>query len=160
MHWHERGFTLVEVIATISLMGILFLVASPQLKIMADAGKLKADAWQLAAAMRAAQQQAVTEEKVFTAVFRPFAGNYQIYNRSSDKCTTFRLHDGIRFVGTTTFTEKFKNCPACNFGATGMSGSGGTVTLENVCGRRMYIITSPILQRIRVSPSPPESWNL
>lgn len=157
MHLKEKGFTLLEVLLTIGILGLTLVLTMPALDKVAAACKLKAEAEQMAGVMRLARQEAITSGHSRTVVFCP-EGCYKVYNQSNHQFNSYHLNNGIEISGDTTFTQKYLSYPACTFTPLGNPVGAGTVTLKDTSGKRIYIITNPVQARIRVSFQPPENW--
>lgn len=157
MHLKEKGFTLLEVLLTIGILGFTLVLTVPALDRAAAAGRLKSEAEQMAGVMRLARQEAVTSGSSRTIVFYS-DGCYRVYNQSNHKFTSYRLNNGIQICGDTTFTQKYLSRPACTFTPLGNPVGAGTVTLKDSSGKQIYVITNPVQARIRVSFEPPANW--
>lgn len=158
MRCNDKGFTLIEIIITTSIISLLALMAVPAVGKIVDTCNLKAEARQMAGVLRLAQQEAVTSGYARTIIFYP-DGRYKVYDQVDQKFTGYCLKNGVKFLGDTTFNSTFLNYPACIFSPLGNPVGGGTITLRAASGERIYIITNPVQGRIRISSQPPASWN-
>jgi Tfp pilus assembly protein FimT len=140
------------------VMGIVASLAVPSITASIDILKLKADAHQMAEALRAARQDAITSGQVSRVVFYAGGNRYKVYNSSSSLPVTRWLNKGIVVLGMPTFTQRMGGNPVCAFYPSGAPSSGGTVILKNSRNKKLYIIVNPAVGRIRVSDTPPEHW--
>ncbi|MDD3022856.1 MAG: GspH/FimT family pseudopilin [Syntrophomonadaceae bacterium] len=148
----EAGFTLLELIVVMALLGMIAVLAVPQYNCVLDNVRLKADAKKMARVLQIARQEAITTGQGKTVYFYPQTTKYTV--RDGD---TYWFNSGIAYNGSTTFSEH-EDKPACVFSPSGVPSSAGTVTLNNRQGKRLYVIVSVAAGRIRVSEGPPESW--
>ncbi len=111
--------------------------------------KVQADARQLAGVLRMARVQAVATGDNQNVEFHIEEGNYEHYNHA-----TYRLSEGVEYVGNKPFISLHRTYPACKFNAQGGVERGGTVALK--CGdKKKYVIVLSTTGRIRVSDYPP-----
>ncbi len=143
----RRGFTLVELVVVMSLVGLVFLIAAPSANRVLEKVKLEADARQMAWVMRQARQDAILKNQTQWIYIYP---EYDYYRRVNGK--TYHLSKGIEFDGVTSFNG---NPKTCSFSRTGAPGNAGTAVLRNRYGELRYIIVSPAMGRIRISKLPP-----
>jgi Tfp pilus assembly protein FimT len=143
----------LELLAVMALMGIVLSLATPQFSKILASVRLNADARKMASVLKVVRQEAISSGQPRTVVFYTKNAKYKIVGQAS-----YFLSPGIDFVGTTNFTMRVSELPACGFLPSGAPSSGGTVTLGNSNSRR-YVIVNPVAGRIRISESPPENWD-
>jgi len=149
----NKGFTLVELLCALCLLGIMTAIVLPSFSNPLDSVKLKSDARQLAWVLRSSRQDAINTGVGKTVKFYTRDTKNQMYTVVGGK--TYRLTQGIYFDGHTNFPigyDKYtRNCICYPSGKC----SGGTATLSN--GRdNLYVIVNPISGRVRISRDLPE----
>jgi prepilin-type N-terminal cleavage/methylation domain-containing protein len=154
---NPAGFTLVEVLIVFLVASVLLLVAVPQLAKALEKYSVGSAARQLAEDIRDVQQQALNEESsAYFLQLYPFdpAGDWYEIKRGSESLSRVKLPRGVDMVSTTFSGHSIF------ITARGTITAGGTVTFRaRAAGDRFkYVIVSSITGRVRVSDSPPESW--
>lgn len=153
MNWkNEAGLTLLELIVVMALLSLIVVMAVPQYNRVLDNINLKTDANNMAKVLQTIRQEAIISRHGKTVYFYPQSTKYKV--RDGD---TYWLNSGIIYYGGTSFSQH-EGKPACVFSASGVPSSAGTATLQNRQGKKMYIIVSVAAGRVRVSATPPESW--
>jgi len=147
---NSRGFTLVELLIVLALMSVLLTMAVPTFNRVYENIKLNADAQQMASVLRLARQEAVYSGQAKIVVFYTQSTKYKFIGKSS-----YWFNSGVNYAGSTTFTTRYANKPACIFNPSGAPSGGGTVTIENSSNVKRYIIVNPVAGRVRVSEEPP-----
>lgn len=114
---HDKGYTLIEVMIVISLMGLLSTFAVPNFKKTLDNYKLEVAVHELAQNIRLAQQKSISEGESYKILLG--ASDYQILLGRRGKL--IKLPPGV-FIDWTTYTEvnrtlSFKPTGAPNRGA-------------------------------------------
>lgn len=149
----RHGFTFLEVMVTMLIISLLLTVATPSFSHIMERIKLDNDAQALAWQLKNARQQAITT--CSSQLIYIYVNNHKY--KLENGATTY-LSSDIHFVGNTTFTQRKKGLPVCNFLPSGAPSQAGTITLANACGEKRYVIVNLAAGRIRVSSTPPESW--
>ncbi len=116
--------------------------------------QLEAAAWRLASDLRLAQQVAISTGKTSRVEFRQFNNDYRMW--LPEDMERVRLPEGISYAGNTFPLSS--GVRKVSFTALGAPSQGGTVTLANQRGDKLYVITTPATGRVRVSKDPPEHW--
>ena len=138
----NRGFTLVELMVVVGIMGITLAASAPAFARFVQNWRLRGETDQMATFLRSARSAAVTKNT--TAIFR-FAmmtnsyfyfedtnGN-NIHDATEYKSETHEMPEGIRFQGHTL------SGPILVFGPRGNTNESGTVTVENIHARTRVI---------------------
>jgi prepilin-type N-terminal cleavage/methylation domain-containing protein len=110
----EAGFSLIEVLATMVLLGILLTLGAFALKTFWMRRSLDGSTKQVTAQLRQMQQRAVAESHplIYGAGFTEGSDTYSLLRydpaATSTKCTkmnTVSLEDGVKIAGGTSFTS-------------------------------------------------------
>jgi len=141
----SRGFTLLEMVITIAILGILLTVAVPSLHQPLARYRLKSAGAQLASDLRWLRHQSIYGKAfVVNIVFDKYHNSYMI--RDGAKAVVQRtLPPGIVMAELGLQQNPF------SFTLSGApSGGGGRIGLKNEYGERCYIHVMPSSGRIRV----------
>ena len=138
----NRGFTLVELMVVVGIMGITLAASAPGFARFAHNWRLRGETDQLATFLRMARSAAVTKNT--TAIFR-FAmmtnsyfyfedtnGN-NLHDVTEYQSETRTMPEGIRFQGHTL------SGPILVFGPRGNTNESGTLTVENIHARTRVV---------------------
>lgn len=134
-HRRQRGFTLVELMIVVSIMGLVAILSLPGYNRFMQSWNLNGDVQQLAASMRTARAAAVM--KNIDVVFRfDMATNTYWYfedvNRNGNRdageylSAVYELTSGNRFAAHTLSSTRV------TFGNKGNTRESGSITLRNV----------------------------
>jgi len=144
-----NGFTLIEVVLVIAILGLLSVVAIPNFKNTLAKYKLETAAKELAQNIRVTQQKSITKGvscKIVLDLNRK--DNYIMMSGSRGKM--IKLPPGVR-LDWTTYSEVDKTIA---FYPTGAPNRGGTIAITN--GRdTLYVIVSVSTGRVRIGYTPP-----
>lgn len=146
---NKKGFTIIEIVLVIALIGILATISLPVYKKTAAHYSLITAARMIASDIRLAQQRSITESRSYRLLFNTGSDNYQLLS-VSNKSEINYLPKGIKIIRT-NFTDK-----TLSFLPSGAPSQGGRVVLENRFGGRRYIIVTPATGRVRISDKPPD----
>jgi len=134
----QRGFTLVELMISISIMGLITVLAVPGFTRFLQSWKLQGDANQFATVLRTARAAAVTKNTSVVFTFDTDADNY-FYFEDNDRdgthdggeylSATYNLETGIAFAGHTLSSSTL------TFGSIGNTRESGSVTFRNTFNR-------------------------
>ena len=142
----DRGFTMIEVMVTIALMGTLMAIAVSGWSSWAKASAHSGAAREIQSAMRQSQQQAVTEGGAMCFLFDDGSDSYAIYRgRCSDAAKVLargpvKLASGVR-ISTPSFTSEANvPNPGVTFASRG-TGSPGTVAVTRDGSSTVYTLS-------------------
>ncbi|NPV44651.1 MAG: prepilin-type N-terminal cleavage/methylation domain-containing protein [Firmicutes bacterium] len=147
----QPGFTLIELVLTICILGFLVSIVIPNFKGTLEDYRLKNAAMEIASEIRLIQQRAISEGDIFKIIFD--LNNRDRYHvaRGTRILKTAYLPDGVILEGTSlggghqiVFTESGAPVPA------------GSITLKNKRGERRYVIVAVATGRVRISENPPD----
>jgi len=156
------GYTLVELLAVLAILGLMTALAWPRFQTAADNLALRQDAAILERELRLARQNAITMNKECDVVFKASvtglkSTSYQI--RQGSNLRTVNLHRGVETVGTTFPRDPVNpydaRRSACRFLPLGTPTQGGTVQLRNNNGLSLYIAVTPVTARVRITETDP-----
>ena len=100
----ERGFSLIEVIVVVALVGLLAAVGVPSMQDWLDRYKVRTAAEQLASLIQLQRMRAVSQNTDFSIDFDANAGTYTLYQGNTATGTTLEpqahtLPMGVMFSG-------------------------------------------------------------
>jgi type IV fimbrial biogenesis protein FimT len=134
----QRGFTLVELMISISIMGLITVLAVPGFTRFLQSWKLQGDANHFATVLRTARAAAVTKNTSVVFTFDTDAQTFEYFEDNDRDGTldggeyqsaTYALESGIGFAGHTL------SATTLTFGAMGNTRESGSVTLRNTYNR-------------------------
>ena len=146
----NRGITLIELVVVISIISILFICSFKGLLIAKENIDLNRAAHQLEATIQSCHSKAFYSGIYYKIEFQPMFDRYRIF-RGTDLKRVVNL-DNINLHYTNFTDYKVRLLP------NGCPSMGGTVTLKNKSGKTLYVITTPVTARTRISDKPPENW--
>lgn len=136
---NSRGFTLLEIMLTVIIIGILSTLAMPSLREIVGMQNLRGAARTLASDLRMAQQDAVAGNRHVTVLFNPDPLNTYAFSTGNSRS----LPKEIALSGTSFSGNAFRFSP---LGAPVETGGEqqveGYVILSNPEGRAFYIRVS------------------
>lgn len=143
----DSGFTLIEVLVTISLLGVMMAIAVSGWSSWANASAHSGAARELQSAMRQAQQRAVTEGRATCFLFDDAADSYGVYQGRCSEAAKVRVLGPVRVSASTevqvaspTFTSAAGTPSAgVSFQARG-TGSPGEVRVTRTGSSKVYIL--------------------
>ncbi len=153
---NNKGFTLVELLCVLMLIGMISLIAAPAVADMGRKRNLELAARAMAIDMRKAQQKAITAGWTQLIEMRTTVNDYVIKDGKSSERRRVPLPEGVSY--------RSNNFPLVggnrllSFSRSGAPNSGGTVGLTNTAGDVIYVIVTPATGRVRISREPPSGW--
>lgn len=142
------GFSLIELLIVISIIGILSLLGIPLFKDFVQFSALKNDAWKLVSDLRSYRQLAVIEHRNYRFVFDLNSDSYKIEHRDSGTnvliatIATRTLSNDITQAVDTTFKPKGQADPAATILIKGEN-SADTVTITVFATTGLSKMTGP-----------------
>lgn len=150
-NYHSNsGYTLVELAIVTVIISVLLFTAFNGIMIIKQNLELSSAAQQLEATIKDCQASAFYTGNYFKIDFYPSLDRYRVFEGAvlvkDVQLKNIKLH-------FTNFTNN-----KVYFYKTGIPSMGGTVTLKTKYGRTLYVITTPVTARVRVSDKPPANW--
>jgi len=147
---NSNGYSLIEIVMVIALLGLLSTVAFPNFKRTMSKYKLEVAAYELAQNIRLTQQKSISEGIPCKIVFDLNQKNgYQML--SSGRGKFIKLPSGV-FFEWTTYYEVNKTL---SFSPSGAPNQGGTIAIMSG-DNTLYVIVSVATGRVRVARVPPK----
>lgn len=148
----QRGVTLIELLLVLLLAGVLLSIGMPRLDQLLTQKALEKDARQMAWTLRTARQTAISSGAPQMVIFRPSTDRYRYQGKTTS------LSQGIHYMGNTTFHNDYEtHIISCQFNSSGLPlPRGGTATLQDDHGHKLYVIVNSVEGRVRVSDQPPQ----
>jgi Tfp pilus assembly protein FimT len=159
---HTLGYTLVELVSVLVIFSLVALLTFPRLQTASYEMALRHDAAILARELRLTRQTAITSGQECDVAFiastaQVISTSYRI--RANGKNRMVQLSHGVTMVGSSFARDRVypndDRRTACCFLPSGTPTQGGTVNLQNVAGKHLYIAVTPVTARIRVSTTDP-----
>lgn len=135
----ERGFTLLEMLIVISIIGIIALFGLPAYEQVAPNLALSSVSKDISTDLRYAQQLAVTEQVIYSIIFNTVNNSYQIVNSSSGQ--TLQTKNVDRRITIEQITGLASD--TVNFTPTGAVTESGQIILKNTSNKRVTIEVKP-----------------
>lgn len=140
----QRGFTLLEVILAIAILGIILSIATPNLQKPLARYRLKSTGMQLATDLRWVRQQSIYGKAVMVNIWFSLSNDIYIIRENTKVILQRTLPPGIEFIEI----ELQQN--PLTFSLAGAPGGGGRIGLKNAYGETCYVYIMPSSGRIRV----------
>ncbi|MDH7497879.1 MAG: hypothetical protein QHH05_05480 [Syntrophomonadaceae bacterium] len=141
----------MELLCALVLLGMVALLVVPTTRAAAAHLQLVREADELCRVLRLAQARAMATEQANQVRFYPDSNRYRTYQ---PHVVDHQLAAGVR-IDYVSFPRDSRGWIMCQFSPLGVPAAGGTVALSNQRGERIYVITTPVVGRVRVSPRPP-----
>ncbi len=135
----KSGFTLVEILAVMMVVGILALVSLPIYSRIKPRLNLNAEIRDLASDLRYAQQLSVTEQVNYSVILDQNTNQYSIANASTGQIIKNKsLVSGVEFESISGLTSD-----TAEFNVTGASLEAGTIILINTDNSTSTVAIKP-----------------
>lgn len=112
---HNRGFSLVELLAVIAIIGVIASIGTPKLLAMRPKASVRADSKDLYSAIRAAQTEAVKRSESVCVDITPSTGDYRVYIQGGDNLISKQLRPGNSFKTNSADPTPFIPGPCFSF---------------------------------------------
>jgi len=146
----NKGFTLIELIVVIGIISLLLGLSINGISGLIQWSKLNRAAVLLSSELKNTQSRAFYEGVYYWIDFWESLDRYRIHKKEE-------LVEDIILEDIDLFNTNFTN-DKVYFYPNGFPSMGGTVTLKNKRGKILYVIMTPVIARVRVSPEPQENW--
>lgn len=153
----KNGYTLLEIILVLALISVFAAAVLPAMINFTDRRLLEADAREMVGEFFLATHTAMTKGRTYRIEFYPQANAYQVFCPGGRRL--IRLSEGIRYASN-NFPVEGGGYRVLSFNRNGNPNRGGTVSLINRHGDRLYIIVAATTGRVRISTTPPENWEI
>ncbi|MGE5545246.1 MAG: GspH/FimT family pseudopilin [Bacillota bacterium] len=151
------GYTLVELLSVLVILGLIAMLAWPRYQAMADKLALHQDAAILARELRLARQSAITYGRECAVIFEVDSTSYLV--RQGENSRTVQMRRGVKTVWTRFPKDPAKpydgSRSACRFLPLGVPVQGGTVHLRNQQDQSLYVVVAPVTSRVRITETDP-----
>lgn len=132
----SKGFTMLEVILTVIILGILTSLAVPSINSIIGMQNMKTAGRTLVSELRSAQQNAVSSNTHVTVLLNPDPLNTYSAGAGSIK----HLPEGVRIISTDFTNNAFRFSPTGSLVETGGEiPVQGSVVMGNSEGKRIYV---------------------
>ena len=154
------GYTFVELLSVLAILGLIALLAWPRYQALADELALRQDAAIMARELRLARQSAITYGRECAVAFRPSSSTFSSTTyvfRQGQNSRTINLRRGVE-TAWTRFPQdpvNLGNWSACRFLPLGTPNKGGTIHLRNRRSQSLYVVVTPVTGRVRISETDP-----
>lgn len=154
-HSHPKGFSLIELIVVIALVGIMAAIATPGLLSQIPGMRVRTASSQMTSKMLLMRMRAVSENKNYQIVFTPLGNTYQVKILGGAVVETAILPKGIIFASNANKRPNIITTDSCvdtlgvcftnnavTFTPTGTAkeGTAGTATMTD--GASIFLIPS------------------
>jgi type II secretion system protein H len=142
----DGGFTLIEALVTVSLMGVMMAIAVGGWSSWAQASAHSGAAREIQSAMRQAQQQAVTEGRAMCFLFDDAADSYSVYRGRCSDATKVKvlgprtLAAQVRISAPSFTSAAGTPAPGATFQGRG-TGSPGDVEITRDGSSKVYTLS-------------------
>ena len=135
MRWGERGYTLLELLAVLLVIGMMFALTLPGITWLFQREQLDMAARTITADIRGAQVAAVAHQDVHEIWFQKFKPVYTLWEDGRSRGLV-RLPDGLRYRNG--YLEQ--TVTQLRFDSTGNTSGSGSIRLVNPSGESDVIV--------------------
>lgn len=142
----DSGYTMIELLVTIALLGLMMAIAVSGWKGWADSSRQAGRSRELQSVMRQAQERAVTEGRSICVFFRVAQNDYSVYRGACDDGTKVRVigpvvSDSAKVrLASPSFTGPSGDNAGVTFSAHGTAWPG-SVTVTRTGSSKTYTLT-------------------
>ncbi len=143
----RRGYTLIELILTISIVGLLGVIVAPRLLISLPYFNLQGEAKKMRAKIREIQGLSIAKRKIYRIEFSAGSGNYSVSYLDGETWVlveTIEPRGGIG-IDSVTFAAN-----QVEFNVFGAPDAGGNVVLINSKGQTVTLTVTPATGRVTI----------
>lgn len=145
---HKKGYTVIEMILVITIIGILATVSLPIYKKSLAHYRHSSALRMIATDIRLIQQQSITKNQSYGLVFNNI--DYSLMRGENLELRV--LPKGNHILGT-----DFDN-NALSFNPSGEpSKGGGNIIIGDTSGNRSYVVITPATGKVKIDDEPPEN---
>ena len=148
------GYTLVELITVVVIIGLLTLASLPAFNNMRKGARLKASARRVTSALRYARRLAITMNSIYSVVFNQTNNTFGVINGFSGSDTIekrFSLDETISFDSDGYPIKNFPN-DIVQFKPNGSAKRKGTIWIKSTDGSYFHITVVNTSGRTRIYP--------
>jgi len=153
---NSKGFTLAELVVTLSILGIAAAITFPVLQTSLARYTLYATARQMAAEIRALQQEALTSGKLTYQITFDTANNLYYLRLNTQTLKTVPVPPSISME--TKFPQPPPKETTMEFNIKGVPTAGTIILREQTTGSFYYVIVAAVTGRVRIADTPPDKW--
>ncbi|MDW7673699.1 MAG: GspH/FimT family pseudopilin [Bacillota bacterium] len=149
MSQRERGFTFLELLAVVSIIGMMSSLVIPKVFYSLAQQQLRAFADELMNDMRYLQQQAIADGKSYEIRFYQHTNppRYLIY-QGATQMVRKDLPQGVIYTASSfTLTNPV---PTLRLNTNGTPSSGGAIEFTNKHNKKVRVIATPVTARVRI----------
>jgi|GEM_PF-1266013 len=144
------GFTLLEIVLVVLILGILALVTAPVIGRVVGGMGIKTEALKLAEDIRYAQHAALGEGTNFQLALNKSTGTYRVYPLEDNTDIRKEASMGDSVTGISSDFYNSGDMTYITYLPTGSPNEAGTVTLTNQSGGSVSVIVALGTGRVRV----------
>ncbi len=153
---NENGFTLLEIIIVTVIIALISVIAIPSISQLKGKHDLERTARMMVSEFNFVQQTALAYGKTCRIEFFTQVNAYRL--RMPGETRLIWLPEGISIASNNFPAIDGGGYRLLSFNRNGAPNRGGTISLANERGDRLYIIIYLATGRIRISETPPANW--
>lgn len=140
----ERGFTITELMVVLAIVGVLTVIATPNLSRWSTSIRMESATREIASTLQLARTRAITQNASIRITFDTSANTYQLQQRDSVDTTKWnniesakKLPNGVQLVSVSGNPITFQSGRGSTF-----PGNNGTITVQNTQGKSTDIVVA------------------